>query len=129
MEGGEGGRSVEAVLELRICMAWLWGEWRSERSLILNSVSWVMAQSISKTSFSRTAFWNTVVRFAIKWLGGGLERVVGLLVGELVLVELVLELIELVAFSLTFRSRTWLVGMPQVMQPCWKQGEFLRQVL
>ena len=31
VEGGEAGRSVEAVLELRICMGWLRVERRSER--------------------------------------------------------------------------------------------------
>ena len=100
-----------------------------------------MALSSLKTSFSRMAFLNMEVRCKIRWLGGGLAKVVGLLVGELVLVELVLvelvlalvelvmELIEIVASSSTFRLRSWLVGVRQVMQPCWKQGEFLRQVL
>ena len=58
-----------------------------------------------------------------------MAEVVRLLVGELVLVELGLALVKLVASSLKFRLRTRLVGMRQVMQPCWKQGEFLRQVL
>ena len=31
VEGGEAGRLVEAVLELRICMAWLRAEWRSKQ--------------------------------------------------------------------------------------------------
>ena len=68
-----------------------------------------MAASSSKTLFSRMAFLNMEVRCKIRWLGGGLAKVVGLLVGELVLVqlvlvelvlaliELVLELVELVA--------------------------------
>ena len=42
------------------------------------------------------------------------------MVGELVLGELVL--VELVASSVAFRSWTWLVGVRQVMQPCWKYG-------
>ena len=79
-----------------------------------------MAVSSSKTVFSRMAFWNTVVRFMIKWLGGGLVRVIGLLVVELVLVELVLvelvlALVELVLSSSTFRLRTWLVGVWEVL--------------
>ena len=88
-----------------------------------------MATSSSKTRLSRMAFLNMEVRCTIRWLGGGLAEMVGLLVGELVLVELVLVLVELVASSSTFTSRTWLVGVRQVMQLCWKQGEFLRQVL
>ena len=65
-----------------------------------------------------------------------MAEVVGLLVLVLVelvlvelvlaLVELVLVLVELVASSSTFRSWMWLVGVQQVMQPCWKQREFLR---
>ena len=87
------------------------------------------AASSLKIFFSRMAFLNMEVRCTIRWLGGGLAEMVGLLVGELVLVELVLVLVELVASSSTFTSRTWLVGVRQVMQLCWKQGEFLRQVL
>ena len=48
-----------------------------------------------KTSISRMTFWNMEVRCTIRWLGGGLAVIVGLLVGELVLGELVL--VELVA--------------------------------
>ena len=79
-----------------------------------------MVASSWKTLFSRMAFQNTEVRYTIRWLGGGLVVVVGLLVGELVfgelvLVELVLVLVELVASSAAFRSRTWLVGVRQVL--------------
>ena len=44
---------------------------------------------------------------------------------------MVIELVvgELVVSSAAFRSQTWLVGAQQIMQPCSKQGEFLRQVL
>ena len=85
-----------------------------------------MAVSSLKTSISRMTFWNMEVRCTIRWLGGGLAVIVGLLVGELVLGELVL--VELVASSVAFRSWTWLVGVRQVMQPCWKYGGFIRQV-
>ena len=44
---------------------------------------------------------------------------------------MVIELVvgELVVSSAAFRLQTWLVGAQQMMQPCCKQGEFLRQVL
>ena len=43
--------------------------------------------------------------------------VIGLVVGELV------------ASSVAFRLHMWLVSVQQIMQPCCKQREFLRQVL
>ena len=50
-----------------------------------------------------------------------------LVVGELVVGELVVG--GLVAYSAAFRLQMWLIGVWQIMQPCCKQGEFLRQVL